>query len=392
MLKTSQRYLAASFIPPFLLSTVFFVLFLLTFQLFRITRIVINKGVELSTLFELIGHIAITFLPMAIPLSALFATIFTLSKMSEDSEIVAMRSFGTTKWQLFTPFLIIGVMIGAVVFSLNQNLIPYSKNQFKNSIIRLTSRGMLTDIKAENFFTDIPGVTLFAEKVENEGQILKDVFIQIRQKGKEEQRVIFAKQGILIKQKVGKMATPSIRLHLSDGNIITTSQTEDREIEKILFEEYDFPILSGGETPGFVTKDSMRSNQELREVIRARDKELTTLLSKDNRSSREEQRVHEIRKRLPKSKIEYWSRINTPLICLLFIFLGFSLGIKKGRGRQRNTGAISFLVLVLYYALFFAGISYSRKGHITPAMAVFLPGFIISVVGYRFYKKLDWMS
>ena len=92
MLKVYQRYLAASFIPPFLISLVFFVSFLLTFQLFRITKILINKAVEVQAVFELVGHIALSFLPLAIPISAYFATIFTLNRLSEDSEVIALRS------------------------------------------------------------------------------------------------------------------------------------------------------------------------------------------------------------------------------------------------------------------------------------------------------------
>src|SRR5690606_17243827 len=106
-----QRYLAINFVPPFLVACAFFVTFLLTSQLFRLTSIVVNKGVEFWSVLELFGHIAISFLPMAVPLSALFATIMTLNKLSEDSEIVAMRSFGIEKSQLFKPFLILACVI-----------------------------------------------------------------------------------------------------------------------------------------------------------------------------------------------------------------------------------------------------------------------------------------
>ena len=67
-----HRYLSANFVVPFVLSTGFFVIFLLTFQLFRLIRIVTDKDVETYVLLELMGHIAISFLPMAVPLAGLF--------------------------------------------------------------------------------------------------------------------------------------------------------------------------------------------------------------------------------------------------------------------------------------------------------------------------------
>ena len=100
------------------MSTAFFVLFLLIFQIFRIIKIVVSKGVAVDLILELLFHISMTFLPFAIPISVLFASIYTLNKMSEDSEIVAMRSFGISKFRLLLPFLIVGIVIAVATFSL----------------------------------------------------------------------------------------------------------------------------------------------------------------------------------------------------------------------------------------------------------------------------------
>lgn len=383
-----QRYLASHFIGPFIFSTAFFVIFLLTFQLFRLIRIVTTKGVELSLVFELMGHIAVSFLPMAVPLSVLFATIFTMNKLSEDSEIVAMRSFGLTKQVLLIPLLLLGLFIAGMIFVLNRNLIPHSKTQFKNTIIKLTSQGNMTDIKPGQFFTEIPKVTLFAEKVNTGGTKLQEVFIS--QKNGEEEQVIFARRGAMIKQSSGKLRTPTLRLHLEDGNIV--KQSGDGKVEKIIFSEYDFPVLSGGELPGFVTKDSMRSNAELEKVIRQREERLSELASQKEMSQAQINERGEILSRQPKSQLEYWSRFNTPLQVLLFIFLGFSLGIKKGRGRTKNSGSLGLFFLIGYYVLFFGGVSLARKGTLPAYSVVYLPTILSLLLGVRLYRKLDWQS
>jgi lipopolysaccharide export system permease protein len=364
------------------MSTFFFVTFLLTFQLFRIIKIVISKGVEWSLVFELMGHIAISFIPMAVPLSCLFATIYTLNKLSEDSEIVAMRSFGLTKFKLFYPFLISGIFIGACVYSLNDKVIPASKTQFKNTIIRLTSRGVLTDIKSGQFFTEVAGITLFADEVEEKGKRMKNVFIQKAGKGSLVEQVVHAKEGSLIKILNEKWGVPSVRLHLKDGVIIKRYVGEEAELEKILFQEYDFPLTSGGAITGFVTKDGMRTNAELKEVIDSvtKDSKAKGLSAKDTL------------KRMAKTKLEYWSRINTPIQCLVFIFLGFVLGIKHGRGRTKNTSGRALTFLLSYYAVFFLGVSLSRKGSIDPYFTVFAPTIVSIFIGAYLYKKLDWAS
>ena len=373
MFKVAQRYIAYNFLPPFLASCIFFVMFLLTFQLFKITRILINKGVEFSVILELIGHIAISFFPMAIPLSALVATIYTFNKLCEDSEIMAMRSFGMSKFQLFQPLLILGILISLVVFSLNMNIIPFSKKQFKNQIIKLTSRGMITDIKTGHFFTDIPNVTLFAENVEKKGELLKNVFIHIKDRNKKSERVIFAKKGVLIRSKSSDWEVASLRLHLSDGNIIKTFN-EKNDIEKILYKEYEFPLVSVGETPGFVTKDSMRTSYELFRIIFPGNEKIRKGV------------------KILRAKLEFWARLNAPLQCLLFILLGFCFGIQKGRGKSKNTSAMAMLILTAYYILFFAGVSFAKKGLIPPSATIFVPTFLLASISLHFYRKLDWVN
>lgn len=371
-----------------MLATSFFVIFLLTFQLFRLIQIVTSKGVHPSAIFELMGHIAISFLPMAVPLSALFATIYTLNKLSEDSEIVAMRSFGLQKATLIKPFIVLGIFISGMIFVLNRNLIPHSKTQFKNTIIRLTSQGSMTDIKAGQFFTEIPDVTLFAENVTDGGSRLQDVFILQNKKNVEQ--VIFAKRGVLIKQPIGKLRTPTLRLHLEEGNIVKIDG--EKTVEKILFADYDFPVVSGGILPGFVTKDSMRSNAELVKVIDERRVRLEELGLKSNLTNEETSEKNDILTNLPKTELEYWSRFNTPLQVLLFIFLGFSLGIKKGRGKTKSSGSLGLFYLLGYYVLFFGGITFARKGAVPAFVVIYLPTLLSIFLGVKLYRNLDWQS
>ena len=369
MFKIVYRYLAINFILPFTVSMIFFVSFLLITQLFRIIRMVVSKGVELSVILELMGHIAISFVPAAVPLSIFFAAIFTLNKLSEDSEIIAMRSFGFTKFQLFLPFLIQGILIGIAIFSLNQNLIPYSQRKFTNGFVQLASKGLLADIKAEQFFTQIPNVTLFAEKVEEKGRKLQDVYIRVKDENKAEERIIMAQKGIMIKHAEDAMSSAAVRLRLTKGNIVKTKDGE-QDVEKLLFEEYDFPLMSGEYEANFVTKDRMRTSGELWELINS------------------ERSPDELRR----TKLEFWSRINTPIQCLIFILLGFSLGIKKGRGSSGSTGVWGFIIIILYYAIMFGGISMAKKGTIDPAVAIFLPTILGLFAGRYLYRRLDWVS
>lgn len=373
MLKIYKRYLICNFIPPFLVSILFFVTFLLTFQLFRVTRIFVSKGVDFSSAFELILHIGVSFLPMAIPFSMLFAIIYTMNKLSEDSEIVAMRSFGLDKFQLFIPLFITSIVVAFMTYSLSKEIVPYSKRVFKNKVIQLTSKEMIADITLEHFFTQIPNITLFAEKVENKGAYLENVFIHMKSSNKtqKKEQVISAKSGGLVRKMSSDWEFPKLRLTLKEGNILTTD-FDKNTFEKIVFQEYDFPIIFQDIGSDYVNKDSMQTSRELYSVIK---------------KYRGQKKSPPIR-----TEIEYYSRINISLQCLFFALLGFSLGIKRGRGKNRNTSGIGLIVLISYYTVLFTGISMAKKGVVDAQLAVFFPTVALFLVGLYYFFRLDWNS
>ncbi len=373
MFNIITKYIAANLIIPFGLSSVFFIAFLLTFELFKIIKIVISKGIDIITIFQIIGHISLSFFPMAIPIATLFSAIYTMNKLSEDSEIIAMRSFGFTKFQFLKPFLFVGILIAITIFSLNRNMIPHSKKVFRNELIRISSQEIIGELRSEKFFTEMPDLTIFAEKIDKNTGRMNNIFINF--KGKNENKTILAEKGFIIKQQTNTGA-PAIRLHLQNGNVtVTYNKKENKDqIDKIIFQEYDFPILDSSYKKHSVNKDSMMSSHELSLKIKKMEKENKNSIYK-----------------LTRTKLELYSRINTPLQCLIFIILGLCFGIKRGRGTQRNTGLIGFIVLIGYYTVFFLGVSLSKKGLIPAEITVFAPTTIAFIVSIYYYRKLDWV-
>lgn len=379
--KIFQRYLASNFIVPFAMSLTFFVAFLLTTQLFRFMRVVTKKGVSIMQFMEILGHISMSFIPMATPLSILFAMIYTLNKLSEDSEIVALRSMGINKHRIFFPYFIISILIACSVVVLNTNLVPTSKKIFRNEFRQLGSKGVLTDIKKEQFFTDIPGVILFAEDVQDDGKILDGVFLKITS-NKDVDKLIMAKKGILNKPKSDAAQSMNIQFDFYDGSIVTLDK-DGNEVEKILFEKYEYPIVSSFSVKS-VNKASMMSSTELRRHLRK-------LKNKRNKTENKRAR-NNLSSDLRKGYIEYWGRFTVPIQCVVFALLGFVFGVKKGRGATKNTSAMALFITIFYYGLYFSGISLAKKSDVAIPFILFTPAIITAFIGIRFYKKLDWNS
>lgn len=391
MIKVTTRYLASNFIPPFAIGFLFFVAFLITFYMFRIISLIVNKGVELGTVMGMVSNLSVSFFPLATPLAVFFATIYTLNRLSEDSEIIAMRSFGITKFKIYLPFFLTSLLIAATIFSLNSVYIPKANANFKNTIVKLTSTGMLTSIKSGQFFTDIPNVTLFADSVSEDGNNFKEVFLHAKDKNNSEQRIIFAKEGSLIKLYADEWHPPSLRLHLTDGNIVKINENGS-QVEKIIFQQYDFPVFSADFGSTLLDKDSMKTNQELIASIKTKTMDYEKSLKTPVKDEAEAHLRFEAKKSLIKSKIEYFSRfVSVPQI-MLFTLLGFSLGIKKGRGKAGNNTLYATISLLGYYAIYFLLVSLAQRGVIIPEVASFTPSVLLFGVSLYFFKKLDWVG
>ena len=119
-------------------------------------------------------------------------------------------------------------------------------------------------------------------------------------------------------------------------------------------------------------------------------KSLEEFSNKKSLTGEEQAERREILRVKSKTELEYWTRINTPFQVIVFILIGFTMGIKKGRGRTKNTGMISFGILIAYYVVFFAGVSLAQKGKIHTWLVVFIPTLLATLISGFFYRKLDW--
>jgi lipopolysaccharide export LptBFGC system permease protein LptF len=334
----------------------------------------VTRDISFWFLLKLMGNIALTFIPLSLPIAVFFSTIYCLNRLSGDSEYIAMRAGGLTKFRILIPFLLVAGLLTLSVYQLNQNVIPKSNKTFRQKINHLASSGLLAGIKEGQFFTLIPGVTLFASKSTKYGKELHEVFLNLDD-NKKSRKIIFAEKGELKIQSSSGAISEKITLTLYNGNIV--DQSADGDVEKILFQKYVFPVTQKQLADQFSIKETMLTSDELKVVM--------------NMSEKDAEKNYKFNKKdLFNARYEFWNRKNGALICFVFCFLGFTLGVTANRGRVKNSGFWGLMCLILYYSLYFSLVGVAKKGIIPIPIAVFTPVFIIGILGCYFYRKLDW--
>ena len=364
---------------PLLVSTVFFIAFLLTFELFKMTELLVTRDISLWFTLGLIGNVALTFVPLSLPIAVFFSTIFCLNRLSGDSEYIAMRAGGMTKFRIILPFLLVAGLLSASVYQLNQNLIPRSNLEFKRKLNFLTSSGVLAGIKEGQFFTLIPEFTLFANKASKYGRNLEGVFLHLKKdENSDEEKAIFSERGEILFERNATDLTEKLTLTLFDGNIVGIDPKKG-ELEKINFTKYIFPVSKNQFNERLSLKETMLSSSELQGVLSMTPDEASKIYRFN-------------KKEFFNAKYEYWNRKNGALICFIFCFLGCTLGVSGNRGKKSSSGLIGLACLIVYYGLYFGLVSVARKETIPIPLAVFLPAGIMFLISTYFYRKLDWQS
>lgn len=368
-----QRHLAGHFILPIMVSLIFFVSFLLTFELLRLTTLLMSRDISLLFLMGMVGELALTFIPLALPLAVFFATVYCLNKLCTDSEYVAMRAAGLSKSRIFMPFLLISLMLASSILVLGEEIIPYTNRDFRRRLNFLTSSGLIASIREGQFFTAIKGITLFPTRAGEGGRGMKEVLLHVTENDGE--RVIMAKKGDLIYERQTQTMVEKLTLHLQDGSI--TGLKGKGDVEKVLFRSYFLPLSQNKYSDRISPKETMLNGRELKEVLGMTLEQAEKAYNFDKRDQFN-------------AGYEFWNRLNTPLLCLLLTLVGFGLGVREGRGKGRNSAAWGLAVLVVFYGLFFGLVGAARGGQIPVWLAMLIPDLALLGAGIFFYKKLDW--
>ena len=100
-----------SFLGPFI-ATFFIAIFLLLMQfLWKWIDDLVGKGLEINEIGELLFFASIRFVPLALPISMLLASVMTFGALGERSELVAMQSAGVSLRRIMNPLIIFVLFI-----------------------------------------------------------------------------------------------------------------------------------------------------------------------------------------------------------------------------------------------------------------------------------------
>lgn len=137
----------------------------------------VGKGLGIGLLFKLTGLVAITWVPLALPLSILLSSIITFGNLGETYELVAIKSAGVSLLRFMLPLFVASIIIAIMAFVFANNIIPVANLKFNALKVDIIRTKPALDIKEGTFYNKIEGYVIKIGEKDKVGNTIRDIVI-----------------------------------------------------------------------------------------------------------------------------------------------------------------------------------------------------------------------
>ena len=184
-----------SFLGPFI-ATFFIAIFLLLMQfLWKWIDDLVGKGLEINEIGELLFFASIRFVPLALPISMLLASVMTFGALGEKSELIAMKSAGVSLRRIMNPLIVFVVFISVGSFMFSNYVMPIANLKSGSLLYSIQKQKPALNIKAGVFYNGIEGYSIKVEEKSDDGQSLKNIIIYNHTSRNGNDNIIIAESG-----------------------------------------------------------------------------------------------------------------------------------------------------------------------------------------------------
>lgn len=196
-MKKLDRLILRSFIGPLVLTFTLSVLVLLMQFVWKYVDDLVGKGLDFSVIAELMLYASATFVPMALPIAVLFASIMTMGNFGEKYELVAMKAGGISTSRAMMPMAVVAVLLAGMAFYFGNNVMPTAMLRYRMTLSAITEKKPAVNITPGEYYKQLDGYVIRVGDKSRDGHILEDIVIYDHTHGMSETNVTVAHHGIM---------------------------------------------------------------------------------------------------------------------------------------------------------------------------------------------------
>ena len=196
-MKKIDRLILKSFLGPLLLTFAIAVFVLLMQFVWKYIDDLVGKGLEFGVIAELLMYASATFVPMALPIAVLFASIMTMGNFGEKYELVAMKAGGISVSRIMLPMAVVAVLLMGIAFYFANNVLPVAMYQYRTTLYDIQRKKPAVSIRPSEYYDEIDGYVIRVNKKDPDGRTMRDIIIYDHSEGINRTNIIVADRGYM---------------------------------------------------------------------------------------------------------------------------------------------------------------------------------------------------
>lgn len=336
--------------------------------LVRITDWVV-KGASADLVFQLVMLLLPGIVVKTFSMALLLASLLAFGRLSNDSEIVAIRAAGASLFRVMRPVFLFGLVVAFLSFAVNELVVPgasYRATELQSTIRQdlggtREARPIYYTIYEDNKMVAFVG----AKNIDIASQTLQNAFVVVYNELGKESHVLFANE---LKYRGEK-----------DWRIVGGG--------KILpLDGRDVVVLNGDVWPAGVPKMNVTIRNLLAGIASDLDAFSIDQIADEIRTMRRDPNPD--RRQLANLEFGFYNKIALPLSVVIFALLGAPLGIRSHRAGVASGFALSIALSFAYLIIVNFMAVYSKAGQIPPWLASFTPVVIgLVAAAWAIFRK-----
>ena len=358
-----DRYIAKELTLPFLFGVgAFSSIGISIGALFELIRRITESGLAITLAVQIFILKLPEFIVLAFPMSTLLATMMTYSRLSSDSELIALRGCGVSIRRIIAPAVVLSLLITGLTFVFNELITPAANYRAAITLERALNSERPPFQERNIFYQE------FQEARDEPGaQELKRQFYARRFDGETMYGLTildFSQDGLnqVVSAESATWDFSSNTWNFYNGTIYVVSP--DGSYRNIVtFEKQQLKLPR---TP-FDLASRTKSDTEMNIAEATQQLEIV-------RQSGDEKMIRRWRTRIQQ-------KYALPFVCVVFGLVGASIGVLPQRTSRATSFGISIVIIFGYYLLAFITNAMGEVGMLSPFMAAWLPTLLGLVAG-----------
>jgi len=233
IIKTCSKYILRQINAIFIAVLLILIAMVWLTKSLKLIDLITSKGLDILSFVKITGMLITPLSYTIIPIALLIATVLTISRLSNDRELVVLRSAGLSNFQITKPMLIYAAIIMILNYSISAYFLPKSTRAFKDMQDVFKSKYVSLFLEEGVFNSQMNSFTVYIAKKESDTKF-KGIFIY-DQRDTQKPVTLTAKSGTVARTNIGP------EFVLLDG----THQQEDKatgHVSLVMFDKYRFSL------------------------------------------------------------------------------------------------------------------------------------------------------